>query len=102
VTFRLCVRISRTGASRWSDIMAITAMSRAEREKEAGTDDAIPYILEPVGNVKVFRKSWARLIQKIGVCPRKGGDVKVPCASSTSTRRLLRRPGIRLDEYIQS
>jgi hypothetical protein len=24
-----------------------------------GDDDAIPYILEPQGNEKVFRKSWA-------------------------------------------
>jgi len=45
------------------------------KRKEAGTDDAIPCILEPQGNSKAFRRSWARLIQKIYevdplVCPK--------------------------------
>jgi len=39
-------------------------VSRGKRQKE-GSDDAIPCILEPQGNEKAFRKSWARLIQKI-------------------------------------
>jgi hypothetical protein len=39
-------------------------VSRGKRQKE-GSDDVIPCILEPQGNEKAFRKSWARLIQKI-------------------------------------
>jgi hypothetical protein len=34
---------------------------RGKRQQE-GIDDAIPCILEPQGNEKAFRKSWARLI----------------------------------------
>ena len=34
---------------------------RGKRQQE-GIDDAIPCILEPQGNEKDFRKSWARLI----------------------------------------
>ena len=56
-------------------------VSRGKR-KEAGADDAIPCILEPVGNVKAFRKSWARLIQKIYevdllVCPKCQGVMRI-------------------------
>ena len=56
-------------------------VSRGKR-KEAGTDDAIPCILEPEGNVKAFRKSWARLIQKIYqvdplVCPHCKGTMRI-------------------------
>jgi hypothetical protein len=45
-------------------------------------DDAIPCILEPQGNEKAFRKSWARLIQKIYeldplVCPKCQGAMRV-------------------------
>jgi hypothetical protein len=39
-------------------------VARGKRQK-AGKDDAVPCILEPQGNEKAFRKSWARLIQKI-------------------------------------
>jgi hypothetical protein len=56
-------------------------VSRGKR-KEAGTDDAIPCILEPVGNAKAFRKNWARLIQKIYevdplVCPHCKGTMRI-------------------------
>jgi len=52
-------------------------VSRGKRRQE-GLDDAIPCILESQGNIKAFRKSWARLIQKIYetdplVCPRCNG-----------------------------
>jgi hypothetical protein len=36
-------------------------VSRGKRQM-AGTDGIIPCILEPQGDSKVFRKSWARLI----------------------------------------
>jgi len=47
---------------------------RGERKKE-GSDDAVPGILEPQGGEKIFRRNWARLIQKIYevdplVCPK--------------------------------
>ena len=48
-------------------------VSRGKRQKE-GKDDAVPCILEPQGNEKAFRKSWARLIQKIGACPGEGRE----------------------------
>ena len=56
-------------------------VSRGKR-KETGKDDAIPCILEPEGNVKALRKSWARLIQKIYqvdplVCPKCQGVMQI-------------------------
>jgi hypothetical protein len=52
------------------------------KRKEAGTDDVIPCILEPQGNSKAFRKSWARLIQKIYevdplVCSKCQGTMRI-------------------------
>ena len=49
-------------------------VSRGKRQKE-GRDDIIPCILEPQGDEKIFRRNWARLIQKIYevdpmVCPK--------------------------------
>ena len=56
-------------------------VSRGKRQQE-GLDDAIPCILEPQGNVKAFRKSWSRLIQKIYetdplLCPKCQGAMRV-------------------------
>jgi hypothetical protein len=56
-------------------------VSRGKRQKE-GLDDAIPCILETQGNEKAFRKSWARLIQKIYevdplVCPKCQGSMRI-------------------------
>ncbi len=48
-------------------------VSRGKRQKE-GNDNAVPCILEPQGNEKAYRKSWARLIQKIGACPGEGRE----------------------------
>ena len=47
-----------------------------------GSDNAVPCILEPQGNEKAFRKSWARLIQKIYevdplICPKCQGTMRV-------------------------
>jgi len=39
-------------------------VSRGKREK-AGTEEKIPFILEPELTGTAFRKNWARLIQKI-------------------------------------
>jgi hypothetical protein len=56
-------------------------ISRGKHQKES-LDDAIPCILEPQGNEKAFRKSWARLIRKIYevdplVCPKCKGAMRV-------------------------
>jgi hypothetical protein len=56
-------------------------VSRGKRQKE-GLDDAVPCILEPQGDEKVFRRNWARLIQKIYevdplVCPKCQGVMRV-------------------------
>lgn len=47
-----------------------------------GKDDAVPCILEAQGDEKSFRRSWARLIQKIYevdplVCPRCRGAMRI-------------------------
>ena len=54
---------------------------RGKRQK-AGTDAAAPCILEVRGDVKAFRRSWARLIQKIYevdplVCPKCQGPMRI-------------------------
>ena len=56
-------------------------VSRGRRRK-AQTDDQIPHILEPELSPKEFRKSWARLIQKIYevdplTCPKCRGSMRV-------------------------
>ncbi|OQA00309.1 MAG: putative transposase [Planctomycetes bacterium ADurb.Bin412] len=56
-------------------------VSRGKRQKE-GLDNAIPCIFEPQGTERAFRKSWARLIQKIYevdplVCPKCQGTMRI-------------------------
>ena len=53
-----------------------------EKRKAAGTDDAVPCILEPQGDGKALRRDWARLIQKIYevdplVCPKCTGKMRI-------------------------
>jgi len=78
-------------------------VSRGKRQQE-GLDDAIPCILEAIGNEKPFRKSWARLIQKIYevdplVCPKPvlslSKDVRGQCGSSVSWFDRLTMHGCR-------
>jgi len=54
-----------TKANRWSDITDITQISPVVYEKKAGTDDQMPALTESEVLSKEFRKSWARLVQKI-------------------------------------
>ena len=56
-------------------------VSRGKRQKE-GNDDAVPCILEPQVDLKGFRKSWARLMQKIYkvdplICPKCKGTMRI-------------------------
>jgi hypothetical protein len=41
-------------------------------------DDGGPCILEADKSSKEYRKNWARLIQKIGACPRLGRGRSIP------------------------
>jgi ribosomal protein S27E len=55
--------------------------SRGKRRKE-GNDDAVPFIIESQENNKIFRRNWARLIQKIYevdplVCPKCQGAMRI-------------------------
>jgi hypothetical protein len=52
------------------------------KRKQKGTDDVIPCMTEPEGDVKAFRKNWARLIQKIYevdplICPKCKGIMRI-------------------------
>ncbi|MFH2076967.1 MAG: transposase [Pseudomonadota bacterium] len=56
-------------------------VSRGKRQKE-GNDDAVPSIIESQGDEKIFRRNWARLIQKIYeadplVCPKCQGAMRI-------------------------
>ncbi len=56
-------------------------VSRGKRQKE-GNDDAVPSIVESSGDEKIFRRNWARLIQKIYevdplVCPKCQGVMRL-------------------------
>ena len=50
--------------------------------KKAGTDDAVPALIESEVSSKEFRKNWARLIQKIYkvnplLCPKCSGSMRI-------------------------
>jgi len=50
--------------------------------KKAGTDDAVPALIESEVSPKEFRKNWARLIQKVYkvdplLCPKCSGSMKI-------------------------
>ncbi|MBU2027130.1 MAG: transposase [Proteobacteria bacterium] len=56
-------------------------VSRGKWQRE-DRDDLIPCILEPLGDEKIFRRNWARLIQKIYeadplVCPKCQGVMRI-------------------------
>jgi hypothetical protein len=68
-------------------------VSRGKRRQER-LDDAIPCILETQGSEKAFRKSWARLLQKIyeidpPVCPKCQGTMRI--ISSLEDPSVIRR-----------
>jgi hypothetical protein len=75
-------------------------VSWGKRQKE-GSDDVIPCILEPQGDEKVFRRNWARLIQKIYetdplVCPKCKGAMRVISSIEDPSviRAILKHLGI--------
>jgi hypothetical protein len=75
-------------------------VSRGKRQK-AGRNDDVPCILEPQGNLKAFRKSWARLIQKIYevdplFCPKCQGAMRIVSSIEDPTviRDILKHLGL--------
>jgi len=51
------------------------------RRKKGNRDALIPSVLEPDEDSKAYRKNWARLIQKIGACPRFNRGRRTPCSA---------------------
>ncbi len=82
----LCSHIPNRGEQKVRYYGYYSNVSRGKRQL-AGRDDAVPAILEPMGNSKTFRRNWARLIQKIYevdplVCPKCQGS----CGSSAASK----------------
>jgi hypothetical protein len=77
----MCTHIPNRGEQMVKYYGFYSNVARGKRQK-AGKDDAVPCILEPQGNEKAFRKSWARLIQKIYevdplICPKCKGKMRI-------------------------
>jgi hypothetical protein len=64
----LCSHIPNRGEQMVRYYGYYSNVSRGKRQKES-SDEAILCILEPQGDEKIFRRNWARWIQKIGACP---------------------------------
>jgi hypothetical protein len=68
--------------------------------KKAGTDDAVPALMEPVLTSRAMRKQWARLIQKVYhvdplVCPKCQGTMKI--ISFIDASDIIRKILVHLD-----
>ena len=77
----MCSHIPNRGEQMVRYYGSYSNVSRGKRQKE-GDDNTIPCILEPEGDEKVFRRNWARLIQKIYevdplLCPKCQGAMRV-------------------------
>jgi len=88
----MCTHIPNRGEQMVRYYGYYSNVSRGKRQKEC-LDDAIPCILEPQGDEKAYRKSWARLIQKIYevdplVCPKCQGTMRV--ISAIDDRQVIR------------
>ena len=82
----MCSHVPNKGESRrCRDYYGYYSNVARGKRKEADTDDKIPCILEPELTDKAFRKSWARLIQKIYetdplLCPKCFSEMRVIAA----------------------
>jgi hypothetical protein len=88
----MCTHIPNRGEQMVRYYGYYSNVARGKR-KEAGNDDVVPCILEPQGELKAFRKSWARLIQKIYevdplICPKCQGKMRV--ISAIDDRQVIR------------
>jgi hypothetical protein len=64
----MCAHIPDRGEQMVRDYGYYSNVFRGKRKETE--DDGVPSILEADKNSKEYRKNWARLIQKIGACPR--------------------------------
>jgi hypothetical protein len=77
-----CSHIPDRGESRrWREYYgyyspAFRGISRGKRKENK--EDGVPCILEADKSSKEYRKNWARLIQKIGACPRLDRGRSIP------------------------
>lgn len=83
----LCSHIPNRGEQMVRYYGYYSNVSRGKRQKES-SDEAIPCILEPQGDEKIFRRNWARWIQKIGACPGEG-DCVAMSESTINIQNLL-------------
>jgi len=90
-----------TKASRWYGIMDTTRTIRVACAKKTGMDDLVPALIDAETSPKEFRKSWARLIQKIYqvdplLCPKCQGAMKVIgfIKDDAVIEKILRCPGL--------
>jgi len=78
----MCSHIPDRGESRrWREYYgyyspAFRGISRGKRKETK--EDGVPCILEADKSSKEYRKNWARLIQKIGACPRLDRGRSIP------------------------
>jgi hypothetical protein len=74
----MCSHIPDRGESRrWREYYGYYSnVSRGKRKETE--DDGVPCILEADKSSKEYRKNWARLIQKIGACPRLDRGRSIP------------------------
>ena len=74
------------------------------KQKET-QDDGVPCILEADKSSKEYRNNWARLIQKIGACPKCRGIMRI--ISFIEDREVIKailkhHPHYPWDAYLQS
>ena len=73
----MCSHIPDRGESpEWREYYGYYSnVSRGKRKETE--DDGVPSILQADRSSKEYRKNWARLIQKVGACPRldRGGSI---------------------------
>jgi hypothetical protein len=73
-----CSHIPDRGESRrWREYYGYYSNVCRGKRKET-EDDRVPCILEADKSPKEYRKNWARLIQKIGACPRLDRGRSIP------------------------
>ncbi|MEK7374505.1 MAG: hypothetical protein AABZ85_05690, partial [Thermodesulfobacteriota bacterium] len=96
----LCSHIPNRGEQMVRYYGHYSNVSRGKRQKES-SDDVILCILEPQGDEKIFRRNWARLIQKIYevdplVCPKCQGAMRVISSIEDPSviRAILKHLGI--------
>jgi hypothetical protein len=96
----LCSHIPNRGEQMVRYYGYYSNVSRGKRQKE-GSDETIPCILEPQGDEKIFRRNWARLIQKIYevdplICPKCKGAMRIVSSIEDPSviRDILKHLGI--------